>query len=177
MKDKQTFEEAIPKPNNIYVKLLRVKSEIGKLTKKADNPFFKSKYLDLSDLLEAVEPVLDKHGLVLLQPLQDGKVCTMIVDSETGDQVQSYLDLPVNNNPQQMGSAVTYYRRYTLQSLLSLQAVDDDGNTASTTKKTLDDKKFKDGLEAIKNGKITKEYLTTNFDLTVNQLSELETIK
>ena len=173
---KETFEEAIPKQNNIYVKLLRVKSEIGKLTKKADNPFFKSKYLDLSDLLEAVEPVLEKHGLVLLQPIQEGKVFTIITDSETTESVTSYLDLPINNNPQQMGSAVTYYRRYTLQSLLSLQAVDDDGNTASKPKATLNDNKFKDAITALKAGKITKGYLTTTFDLTMVQLTELETV-
>ena len=132
-----TFEEVLEerKSTNIYAKLLKVKSEIGTLTKKADNPFFKSKYLDLSDLLEAVEPVLEKHGLVLLQPIDCGLVSTEIYDIEDGKRLVSSMQLPTINDPQKLGSAVTYYRRYTLQSLLGLQAEDDDANTASQATK------------------------------------------
>jgi hypothetical protein len=69
--------------------------------------------------------------LLLLQPLQGGKVITMIFDVESGESIQSDIDLPQIQDPQKLGSAITYFRRYTLQSLLSLQAVDDDGNLAS----------------------------------------------
>lgn len=118
----------------IYTKLLEVQKEIGTITKDATNPFFKSKYFDINSLLEQVKPILNKHGLFLAQPLtnQDGKPAlgTTIVDTETNEKVTDVIILPELSDPQKMGSAITYYRRYALQSLLALQAEDDDGNGA-----------------------------------------------
>lgn len=115
----------------IYTKLLSVKGELGKISKDATNPFFKSKYFDVNGLLEHVEPLLAKHGLLLLQPILTGKVVTEIIDPESGEKVSSEIELPNLQDPQKLGSAITYFRRYTLQSLLGLQAEDDDGNKAS----------------------------------------------
>jgi len=115
----------------IYEKLLNAKKSIGKVHKNAKNPHFKNSYADVNSLIETVEPILLENGLLLLQPVLNGKVITRIVDVETGENVESIMELPTLTNPQQMGSAITYYRRYTLQSLLSLQADDDDGNAAS----------------------------------------------
>lgn len=114
-------------------KLLEAKKEIGKVVKNAQNPHFKNSYADINALLEEVEPILLKHGLLLLQPIIEGKVVTEITDVESGETKESSLTLPQGLNPQQLGSAVTYFRRYTLQSLLSLRATDDDGNDASKT--------------------------------------------
>ena len=114
-------------------KLLEAKKEIGKVAKNAKNPHFKNTYADVNALIEAVEPILHTHGLLLLQPIIEGNVVTQIIDVESGQSVESSLPLPQGLNPQQLGSAVTYFRRYTLQSLLSLQATDDDGNDASKT--------------------------------------------
>lgn len=111
-------------------KLAAVKSEIGKITKDNTNPFYKSKYFDINTLLEQVEPLLQKNGLIVLQPIRDNKVNTAIYDIDSGLCIESYIELPEINDPQKLGSAITYYRRYTLQSLLSLQAEDDDGNKA-----------------------------------------------
>ena len=116
---------------NIYTKLAAVKNEIGAISKDSTNPFFKSKYFDINGLLKHVEPLLDKNGLLLLQPITDGLVCSQIIDIENGDKVESSLALPEINDPQKIGSCVSYYRRYTLQSLLGLQAEDDDANAAS----------------------------------------------
>lgn len=114
-------------------KLHASKLEIGKVAKNAKNPHFKNTYADLNALIEAVEPILLEKGLVLLQPIKEGRVFTVIADIENGEQIESFIDIPTTGTPQAMGSAITYYRRYTLQSLLSLQAVDDDddGHTAS----------------------------------------------
>lgn len=111
--------------------LANAKSEIGKMSKDSTNPFFKSLYFDINQLLEHVEPLLFKHKLVILQPIEDGKVITKIYHAESGDFVSSELDLPQISDPQKVGSAITYYRRYTLASLLAIQAEDDDGNKAS----------------------------------------------
>ena len=116
---------------SIYKKLFEAKKEIGKISKDSTNPFFKSKYFDINGLLEHVEPILQKHDLLLLQPITDGKVSTVIVDIETGEKVISEIALPQLNDPQKLGSCVSYYRRYTAQSLICLQSTDDDANLAS----------------------------------------------
>lgn len=115
----------------IHKKLFNLKSEIGKISKDSSNPFFKSKYFDINSLLEHCEPLLKKNELLLTQPILDGKVLSIITDIESGEKEVSELELPNLSDPQKLGSAITYYRRYTLQSLLGLQAEDDDGNKAS----------------------------------------------
>jgi hypothetical protein len=120
---------------SILEKINKVKSEIGKISKDSTNPFFKSKYFDVNQLLEHVEPLLEKNGLVLLQPIKEGCVTTEIVDIKSGEKLESSICLPPSTDPQKIGSAITYYRRYTLQSLLALQSEDDDGNKAAGNNK------------------------------------------
>lgn len=126
-------------------RILEVKKEIGTLSKNSKNPFFKSQYLDLNDLLNAVEPILQKHNLVLLQPIENNIVTSRIYDSESGNLItSSEMVLPPITDPQKLGSCITYFRRYTLKSLLAIAEKDDDGNEASkpSPKKKLDDKGF-----------------------------------
>ena len=111
--------------------LSNVKKEVGKLSKTETNPFFKSKYFDINSLIEQVEPLLEKNGLLLLQPILNGVVTSEIYHVETSQKVSSEINLGNITDPQKLGSAITYYRRYTLQSLLGLQAEDDDANKAS----------------------------------------------
>jgi hypothetical protein len=123
-------------------KLLEVKKEIGTLSKNSKNPFFKSQYLDLTAIIEAVEPILQKHGLVLLQPIKTNVVSTEIYDAESGKLVcESSMMIPEQiTDPQKLGSCVTYFRRYTLKSLLAIAEQDDDGNLAAKiTKPKIDD--------------------------------------
>ena len=128
---------------NIYQKLLAAKKEIGVITKDSKNPFFKSNYLSLNGLIEAVEPILLKNGLVLLQPIKDNIVTTIIFDADNGESVSSEMTLIENANPQQMGSQISYFRRYTLQSLLAVESIDDDAQSApkTATTKTTDHSK------------------------------------
>ena len=116
---------------SIWAALHAAKQELGKVPKDATNPFFKSKYFDINGLLDVVEPVLHKNGLFVIQPIIDGKVTTKIVHAESGESIASEMQLSDNKDPQRQGSEITYYRRYTLQSLLAMQADDDDGNAAS----------------------------------------------
>ena len=121
---------------NLYTKLNEVKKEIGAISKDSTNPFFKSKYFDINSLLKHVEPLLQKNGLLLLQPIIKGEVFSEVIDTESGESVTSSIVLPQMDDPQKLGSAITYYRRYTLQSLLGLQAEDDDANSASQATKS-----------------------------------------
>lgn len=171
-----TFEDAIPKPQNIYFKLHLAKQEIGKVTKGSNNPFFKSKYADLNAILEATEPILLKYSLLLLQPILDGKVCTQIIDIENGDMVTSELILPVITDPQKQIAGITYFRRASLQSLLSLQAIDLDGNDVAETirnqKPTISQERFENGLVKIQNG-INKKEDMFKYELTDLQKAAL----
>lgn len=116
--------------------LAAAKREIGPILKKETNPYFKSKYSDINELIKQVEPILDSHGLMLLQPIHNGEVYSKIYHIESETTAESSMKLPELTDPQKMGSAITYYRRYTLQSLLGLQAEDDDGNAASQASKS-----------------------------------------
>lgn len=120
---------------SLYTKLLAFQKEVSSVKKDKNNPFFNSAYFDINGLLAAVKPALNKHGLILIQPLgcADGKPCinTIIIDSVTEESVSYATYLPDNLDAQKMGSAITYYRRYALQSFLGLEAGDDDANLAS----------------------------------------------
>ena len=128
--------------------LANVKKEVGKLSKTETNPFFKSKYFDVNSLIEQVEPLLEKNGLLLLQPIINNEVKSIIYHCESELSVESSIQLTQFNDPQKLGSAITYYRRYTLQSLLGLQAEDDDANKASTKEPVLNVEKLNARLMA-----------------------------
>lgn len=180
MKKQETFEDAIPKPNNIYFKLWKAKQEIQSIKKNAKNPHFKNTYADINATIEAVEPILHKYNLILLQPIENGDVVSRIIDAENGDTVESRLTLPSIQDPQKVGSAVTYFRRYTLQSLLSLQAEDDDGSSASQSIKSkpklFPQDRFENGLTKVTKGELDKDTFLgalKGFDLTEVQKQAL----
>jgi hypothetical protein len=166
---------------NIYQKLHEAKLEIGKVAKNAKNPHFKNTYADLNALIEAVEPILLDKGLILLQPIKDGKVFSIITDVNSASFVESFIALPIGITPQQMGSAITYFRRYTLSSLLTLQAVDDDGQHASqpikVQKTECDAPTFETIKQAIIDGKRTIEQAKEKFIFTGTQNIELLNLK
>ena len=117
----------------MHEKLLAIQQEIGAIKKDSKNPFFKSSYFDINSLLAEVKPILNKHGVVLLQALTnlDGKPAldtALVFDDKS--KLTSIVPLPNLEDAQKMGGAITYYRRYALQSLLALEAEDDDGETA-----------------------------------------------
>lgn len=107
---------------------------MDKMKKDSENPFYKSKYFDVNQLIEAIRPELIKHDLLLLQPIENDRVITRIIDVESGDSIEAGIKLSDNVKPQDIGSEITYYRRYTLQSLLGVEAEDDDGNRSSGNK-------------------------------------------
>lgn len=112
-------------------KLYNLQQEIGAISKDASNPFYKSKYFDINSLIKQLQPLLKKNRLLLTQPLLGNTVETKITCIDSELVAVSILELPQISDPQKLGSCITYYRRYTLASLLGLQAEDDDGNAAS----------------------------------------------
>ena len=169
--EKQVFNRSL------WAKLHMAKMNIGKVAKNATNPHFKKSYADINALLETVEPILHENGLVLLQPVKDHIVFTQIIDIDSGEMVESWMQLPDITDPQKLLGAITYFRRGTLQSLLALQSVDDDGNSATATVKAanpaLSDEQFKKALDAISKGKYTLEQLKSSYSLTKEQEAQL----
>jgi len=107
-------------------KLLEFQTKVGIVKKDAKNPHFKNTYASLTQILGEVKPLLTECGLVLIQPISLDGVGTTIIDFETGEKIETVISLPNNLTPQQLGSAITYFRRYTLASLLALEIDDDD---------------------------------------------------
>jgi|SRR6056297_413423 len=131
------MEEKNKEKKTLTQKIYEVGLEVGKIKKNKENPYYKSKYFDINQLLEAINPILKDKGLSINQPL-DTEVFnekpflvlkTVITDGKEEKEYKAII--PQQKSPQDMGSAITYYRRYSLQSLFGLQAEDDDGNNAS----------------------------------------------
>ena len=140
--------------------LVKALSEMPTLVKDADNPFYRSKYIELSSIIADCRPVLAAQGLAVMQGvsgrMEDGRtmlaVTTRILHS-SGEWIEETLEIPVEKKsarkegqdeaqtgiptPQNLGSAITYMRRYALGAILGVAAEDDDdGAAASGTTKT-----------------------------------------
>ena len=121
---------------NINAKLLEFQKKIGIIKKDSKNPHFKNTYASLTQILSEVKPLLTECGLILIQPISLEGVGTTIIDFETGEKIETVISLPTNLSPQQLGSAITYFRRYTLASLLSLEIDDDDAQSTVNKQQT-----------------------------------------
>jgi hypothetical protein len=116
--------------------LASAQAELTDPVKDSVNPHFKSRYADLATVLKTVRPVLAKHGIAVTQTTRvedDGRVL-LVTRLHWGDEeiVGYYPVSPTKNDPQGLGSAMTYARRYTLQAMVGVAAdEDDDGNAAS----------------------------------------------
>ena len=121
--------------------LAKAQSEIVGARKTSKNPFFKSDYADLFEVLEATRPILSKHGLSIVQT-NDGveiigstaflHVGTMLMHT-SGQWIRSFIPLPIESpvNCHKLGSAMTYGRRYGLSAMVGIAQMDDDGNAAT----------------------------------------------
>lgn len=124
--------------SKIAAALVAFSGEVKSIEKDATNPHFKSAYTTLDHMIDETKPLLNKHGLTVMQfPGGDGEritIRTMILHS-SGEWIESEpLTLrPVKVDPQGAGSAITYGRRYSYAAALSLSlGDDDDANGAST---------------------------------------------
>jgi len=118
--------------NKIAPALLSAQREIGAAIKGSTNPFFKKKYADLGSVMESCKDALNKNGITVLQPVGIDTVETILLH-ESGEWISETMNITAksDNNPQDQGSAITYARRYSLQSMVFIPAEDDDGNKAT----------------------------------------------
>ena len=115
--------------------LSKAQGQMKFAAKDAANPFFKSKYADLASVIEAIKVPLSANGIAFVQAT-DFEDSAVIVETillhESGEWISGKLRMhPTKNDPQGVGSAVTYAKRYGLQALAGVPSDDDDGNAAT----------------------------------------------
>jgi len=115
----------------IYKKLLEFQ-KLGITIKKGDrNPHFKNTYANLNEVLSKVTKPLNDMGVVIVQHPTNLGLQTSLWDTEDDTSCDGFLPFTEATNPQKIGSNLTYYRRYSLVTMLGLEDEDDDGNAAS----------------------------------------------
>lgn len=99
------------------------------------NPYFKSRYVDLSGVLKVVQPVLAKNGLCVAQIIQGDNLVTLL-SHKSGQWFKSIFPMGPSKSLQDRGSAITYAKRYAICAMLGISAdTDDDGNSATDSDK------------------------------------------
>jgi hypothetical protein len=113
----------------------KAQGQFGGAKKDSANPFFKSKYADLASVWDAVRDPLAAHGLAIMQfprSTDAGVEVETMLTHESGEWISETLALPAAKaDAQGLGSAITYARRYGLQSICGVAPEDDDGNSAA----------------------------------------------
>ncbi|BCW78305.1 ERF family protein [Arthrobacter sp. NicSoilC5] len=122
--------------NDLAKALVAAQGEFPTVAKDSNNPFFKSKYAALPEVMKAAGPVLTKHGLAVSQFVthegSESQLQTYLLH-ESGQFITHAMPLLLTKQDAQgQGSAITYARRYSYMAVLGLVAdEDDDGNAAS----------------------------------------------
>jgi hypothetical protein len=117
--------------------LAAFQAEVANVKKDSTNPFFKSKYASLENIIDTARPFLAKHGLAFSQlPSGENELSTTLMH-KSGEWLSATAKInPKDTSPQAQGSAITYMRRYALSALLGLATEDDDdGNAGSQPKR------------------------------------------
>lgn len=123
----------------LFTALMTFRDTVSSVKKDADNPFYKSKYADLPSILEVIKDPLKISWLAISHKCKNIEgwfiVVTTLGHAESGESMES--EFPVfGNKPQEIGSSLSYARRYNLLALLDIPVEDDDGNTANTATRT-----------------------------------------
>jgi len=126
--------------SSIHDALVMAQSEMKNPVLDSVNPHFKSRYASLTSVRAAVLPPLVKHGIYVTQKVScaNGQVsCDTVLTYKDGTSLSSTLSVPCpGRTPQEVGSAITYARRYGLSSLVCVAAEeDDDANAAENAAK------------------------------------------
>lgn len=120
--------------SKLAVALVKAQKKIENAVKGANNPFFKSKYANLNSVIEACKEHLNNEGIAVLQPVcsdASGDCVETVLLHESGEFMSSKTKLIMSKQDMQAyGSAVSYARRYGLQSMVFVGADDDDGEAA-----------------------------------------------
>lgn len=127
----------------IYGALAKAQSSMKHAEKAVSNTFFKSKYADLTACMDAARPFLSSNGLSVTQVTDIDATGNVLLITQlshsSGEWIRGWYPIkPVKQDPQGMGSAITYGRRYTYCAITGVAPMDedDDGNAASGKKES-----------------------------------------
>lgn len=129
--------ETSEQTTNVWSKVFKVQEKELSVVKTAANAAFKqngktSRYADINSILSVVTPELNAVKLVTVFMLTGDKLFMQVTDIESGEWLRFACQLNLTGQTaQQIGSQITYYRRYMLNGFFNLQAEDDDGNLTS----------------------------------------------
>jgi hypothetical protein len=144
----------------IAAALAKAQSELKNIEKGKINPHFKSRYADIADGLEVIRPVLSKNGIALVQATNfNGDTGIFSLNTRlihtSGEWIESSYPLPSSGKAAEIGSAITYARRYAAFALVGVAGTDEDvdGSDAADTKPQIAKKKT--DPEVLKAGKDT----------------------
>lgn len=119
--------------------LSKAQREMQPASKDAENPYFRSHYSTLSEVWDACREPLSKHGLSVTQltEVEDGKlIIETILLHSSGEWLSGRLAMAiVKNDPQSIGSLISYGRRYALAACVGVTSADDDAEGAMDRKK------------------------------------------
>lgn len=168
-------------------KLFLLQNEIGALSKDTKSGIWSNhSYFTINQLLRNLKPLLQKYKLLLMQPLEsrDQHQCltTVVKCIDSGDEISSNLFIEPQDNPQKLGSALTYYRRYMLVSFLALEAMDDDAELTVSDNTEIDNKDwlnfgtkdYENCVEKLQSGEISMKDVYKHYKLNKKVKSELE---
>lgn len=116
--------------------LVAAQGHLNNAAKDSKNPHFRSAFASLESVRAATQGPLAEQGLCIVQGLSTSDngavICTTRLLHKSGQWIEDSLAMrPTKNDPQGMGSAATYARRYSLMALVGIAPTDDDGNAAS----------------------------------------------
>lgn len=137
-----------------YKDYAALRKAIGGIQKGGTNPHFKNTYVELNTAIDVIDEHIEDNNFIcfLQSPFhKDGKnfLKTQLIHT-SGDVIEGDLELiTTKNDPQMMGSSITYMRRYGLLTILGLKAEDDDGNAGSGKPEKANNKDFDDAKARI----------------------------
>lgn len=119
---------------NLAAALVTFHTAVGKIAKDATNPFFNKAYCSLPNILETINKPLNEAGLSIVQFPEGANELTTRLMHSSGEWMQATYNMPVSkqNDPQSLGSAISYQRRYSIMSVLCLTIADDDDANLAT---------------------------------------------
>jgi len=128
--------------NELMAALAKAQATIKNAVINRENPHFRSKYADLASCFDAVRKPLGENGLIVTQTTEireQGFVLVTMLAHASGQWVKSEYPLPSTGRPQELGSALTYARRYSLSAITGIAADDDDDAEAAEAKRQTTD--------------------------------------
>lgn len=188
-------EDVLPKTpsESIWTAIAGFQSEVPILIQNTSTN--KYTYVDLAEIVRIITPILRKYNLAYIQPLTgESEIETILFHTLTGEKISSKVRIPIvkldfMNEYQSIGSAISYYRRYSISSMLNLISEKDTDATHQTkpnsapskpvgnpayAKQSITNENLEKAVKMINEGQYTIEQLGTKYIFTDTQMTYIK---